>query len=174
LNTATYLLVIFLLNVFGTCLGNLKTTFLAQKAIKPVYITTFIDAIILVYALKLVSNSSGYGFLFSFALGKMGGVLLANKIENKLALGLFEINVYKHPSQGKILADTLRDLGYSVTTSVGYGIEGKARIILTIIMERKHFPDFHEIIQQDGKVNMLVKPISKTYGKIGGISVTAE
>ncbi len=173
LNTIIDLLIIFALNVFSTCLGNLKTAFLAQKAIKPVYITTFIDAIVFVYAFKLITSSSGYGYILSFAVGKIVGVFLANKIEKKLALGLIEIDVYKHPDSGKILADNLRDLGYSVTTTVGYGIDGK-ELILKIILPRKQFPDFHGIMEQYGKVNMSVKSINKTYGIVGGINVIAE
>jgi len=173
LNTLINLLVIFLLNVLGTCLGNLKTTFLAQKAIKPVYLTTFIDAIVFIYAFKLTTNSTGYGFILAFALGKMFGVFLGNKIEKKLAFGLFEIDVYKHLIQGKILADNLREQGYSVTTTVGYGIEGTERLILKIILPRNQFPSFHKMLEQDGNVNMTVKSITKTYGKVGGINLVA-
>ncbi len=174
LNTITDLLIIFSLNVFSTCLGNLKTAFLAQKAIKPVYVTTFIDAIVFVYAFKLITSSSGYGYILSFALGKIFGVFLANKIEKKLALGLVEIDVYKHPGAGKILADNLRDQGYSVTTTVGYGVEGKERLILKIILPRKQFTDFHGLMEQYGKVNMSVKSITKAYGKVGGINMIRE
>ena len=174
LNTIINLLIIFVLNVFSTSMGNLKTTFLAQKAIKPVYLITFVDALVFVYAFKLITSSSGYGFILSFALGRICGVFLANKIEKKMAFGLLEINVYKHPEPGKILADTLRNRGYSVTTTLGYGIEGKERLILTTILPRKQFPDFHELMEQDGKVNMSVKSITKTYGKVGGISMIAE
>lgn len=173
LNTLINLLVIFLLNVLGTCLGNLKTTFLAQKAIKPVYLTTFIDAIVFIYAFKLTTNSTGYGFILAFALGKMFGVFLGSKIEKKLAFGLFEIDVYKHLIQGKILADTLREQGYSVTTTVGYGMEGTERLILKIILPRNQFPSFHKMLEQDGNVNMSVKSITKTYGKVGGINLVA-
>jgi len=173
LNTLINLLIIFLLNVLGTCLGNLKTTFLAQKAIKPVYLTTFIDAIVFIYAFKLTTNSTGYGFILAFALGKMFGVFLGSKIEKKLAFGLFEIDVYKHLIQGKILADNLREQGYSVTTTVGYGIEGTERLILKIILPRNQFPSFHKMLEQDGNVNMTVKSITKTYGKVGGINLVA-
>jgi len=159
--------IIFGLNVFSTCMGNLKTTFLAQKTIKPVYLITFIDALVFVYAFKLIASSSGYGYILAFALGRISGVFLASKIEKKLAFGLLEINVYKHPAPGKILADTLRDQGYSVTTTLGYGMGGKERLILTTILPRKQFPDFHGIMEQNGKVNMSVKSITKTYGKVG-------
>lgn len=169
-DTIIVLFIIFAINVFSTCLGNLKTIFLAQKTIMPVYITTLIDSLVFVYALKLITNSSGYEYILSFAMGRMIGVFLASKIEKKLALGLLEISLYKHFRPGKVLADTLRERGYSVTTTVGYGIEGKERLVLTIILSRKHFPAFHRIIEQHGNVNMSVKSITKIYGKLGGIN----
>ena len=174
IDTIIALLIIFVLNVFSTCLGNLKTIFLAQKAIKPVYLITFVDAIVLVYAFKLIADSSGYGYILAFALGKLSGVYLAHRIDKKLALGLLEIEVYKQTEPGKVLADTLRARGYYVTTSFGYGIEGKERLILTTILPRKEFPGLLALIEQDGKVNMSVKSITKTYGKVGDMSAALE
>lgn len=161
------LIIIFLLNVLGSCLKNLKTVFLSQNAIKPVYITTFIDAIVFVYTFKLTTNSSGYGFIITFALGKIFGVFLGNKIERKLAYGLIEVDVYKHKIQGKLLADSLRNQGYSVTTTIGYGMDGIERLVLKIILPRNRFAHLHETLKKDGNVNMSVKTISKTYGKVG-------
>lgn len=146
---------------------NLKTVFLSLNAIKPVYVITFIDGIVFFYAFKLTTTSSGYGFVFAFATGKILGVFLGNKLEKKLAFGLVEIDVYKHKIQGVILADSLRNQGYSVTTSVGYGIEGTERLILKIILPRNRFNDFHDLLQSDGKVNMSVKKVSSIYGKVG-------
>lgn len=165
------LAIIFLLNTLSTCLGNLKANFLSQKALKPVYVTTFLDAIIFAYAFKLIAGSSGYGYVVSFALGRIFGVFLADKIEKKLAMGLLEIDVHKDSVAGKILADKLREIGYSVTTTIGYGEYGKQKLVLTITLPRKQFQGLKEILQQDGKVNMTVKAVSKTYGKIGSVSV---
>lgn len=163
-------MIIFLLNVLGTCLKNLKTVFLSLNAIKPVYVTTFIDAVIFFYAFKLTTNSSGYGFILSFAAGKIIGVYLGNKIEKKLAYGLLEVDVYKHKAEGKILADLLRSEGYSVTTTIGYGIEGAERVILKTVLPRNKFTHFHELLKDFGSVNMSVKKISQIYGKIGVVN----
>lgn len=98
---------------------------------------------------------------------------MASKIEKKMALGLLEVMVFKHFVEGKNLADTLRDMGYSVTTTVGYGIEGKERLILTTILPCKQFLKFQNIIEQTGKVNMSVKSITKVYGKVGSTNLIA-
>jgi uncharacterized protein YebE (UPF0316 family) len=169
----TQLLIIFTLYTITTFLGNLKSVFLRQQAIKSVYLTTFIDAVIFTYAFKLITGSKGYGFVLAFALGRIFGVFLADKLEKKLAIGLLEVNVYKHPEQGKILADKLRCTGYSVTTTIGYGFEGKNRLILTIILPRKQFSELKEIVEQDGTANMSVKTINKIYGKVGSQTMIA-
>lgn len=168
------LLIIFILNAISTCLGNLKAIFLSQKAVKPVYFTTFLDALIFAYAFKLIAGSAGYGYIVSFALGRIFGVFLADKIEKKLALGLLEIDVYKDPVPGKVLADNLREMGYSVTTTMGYGVQGKQRLVLAIVLPRKQFPALKEMLKQDGKLNMYVKSVTKTYGKVGSVSMIPE
>ena len=140
---------------------------MSQNAIKPVYIATFIDSVVFFYAFKLTTTSSGFAFIFVFAIGKLIGVYLGDLIEKKLAYGLLEIDVYKHKDQGKQMADNLRDLGYSVTTTVGYGVNGLERLMLKIILPRKSFSDLHEILKKDGNVNMTIKKISSVYGKVG-------
>lgn len=171
ITTILNLLTIFLLNVFASCLKNLKTSFLAQKAIKPVYVTTFIDSLVFLYTLKLTTTSSGYGFIIAFATGTMFGVFLGNKIEKKLAYGLLEVDVYKHIIPGKHLADTLRDEGYTVTTTIGYGMEGAERLMLKIILPRNRFAAFHNQLKEDGNVNMSVKTVTQTYGKVGSFNL---
>lgn len=161
------LFIIFLLNVLGTSLKNLKTVCLSLNAIKPVYIITFIDGIVFFYAFKLTTTSSGYGFIIAFALGKITGVFLGNLLEKKLALGLLEADVYKHKLEGKCLADELRNQGYTVTTSIGYGVEGSERLLLKVILPRNRFLDFHNTLKDFGNVHMSVKKISKIYGKVG-------
>lgn len=163
------LTIIFFLNILGSCLKNLKTVFLSQNAIKPVYITTFIDSVVFFYAFKLTTTSSGVAFVFVFAIGKLVGVYLGTIIEKNLAYGLLEVDVYKHKDQGKLLADNLREQGYSVTTTVGYGVMGLERLMLKIILPRNRFADLHEILKKDGNVNMTTKTISSVYGKVGKV-----
>lgn len=167
MNIFINLTIILFLNILGSCLKNLNTVFLSQNAIKQVYITTFIDSVVFLYAFKITNESSGLAFIFIFAIGKLLGVYLGGIIEKKLAYGLLEVDVYKHTDQGKVLADTLREQGYSVTTTVGYGVMGIERLMLKIILPRNCFSDLHEILKKDGNVNMTIKTISSVYGKVG-------
>lgn len=164
--TATIVMV-FVLNAISTCLGNLRTVFLSRQYIKPVYVTTFIDALITAYALKLIAGATGFSFLVAFALGRLAGTFLGNALDGKMALGLVEITVYQHPREGILLADQLRGLGFSVTTEKGYGLQGKDRFILNMVVARRHLPELQDVLNPDGKTNMVVKNIARTYGKIG-------
>lgn len=166
-NLYQQLIILFCLNCVSTGLSTMKTMFLSNRIIAPVYITTFLDAIIVAYAFRMVAASSGLSYIMVFALGRIAGVCLGNFIEGKMAVGLLEVTVYKHPEEGKMVADELRDKGYSVTTEMGYGLEGKDRLVLNIIIPRKNLPDLKENLKQYGKVNMAVKTVAGVSGKVG-------
>lgn len=162
------LAIIFALNAISTTLGNLKTMLLTKgAATKAVYVTTFIDALVCAITLKFIADFSGIICILAFASGRLCGVFCGSRIEKKLALGMLEINIYKHTPEGIILADTLRDMGYSVTTYRGHGINGTERLDLTIIIPRRELPTLREVLGD--RVNMTIKDVSKTYGKIGQI-----
>lgn len=150
----------------------MRTIFLSKQTIKPVYVTTFLDALLFAYAFKLISVSSGFVFILVFAMGRIAGVFLGDLIDKKVAIGLLEITVYKHAEEGKVLADLLRAKGYSVTTEIGYGMEGKNRLVLNIITSRKDFPELKEILFK-GKINMAIKNVAKVYGKVGNKRIPA-
>lgn len=163
--------VIFALNAVSTTLGNLKTMLLTKgAAARAVYITTFIDALVCAVTLKVIADFSGILCILAFASGRLCGVHWGNRIERKLALGTLEINIYKHPVEGIVLADNLRQMGYSVTTYKGQGMNGTERLDLTIIIPRRELPNLREVI--GSRVNMTIKDISKTYGKIGRVQTS--
>ena len=161
------IVLVFVLNALSTCLGTLKTIFLSKQIIKPVYITVFLDALLFAYAFKLIAGSSGFYYILAFALGRISGVFIGNFLDNRIAMGTVEVTVHKGFNNGIKLADELRSYGYSVTTEKGYGLEGKDRLVLNIILERKELAKLQEILSAYGKLNMIIKNISLTYGKIG-------
>lgn len=163
---------IFGLNAVSTMLGNLRTIFLARRMMQPVYATTFLDALVFAVALKAISTSSGLACVLVFAAGRLFGVFIAQFVDKRLALGTMEITINKHMEEGVALADRLREEGYSVTTLKGYGINGTERLVLTVIAPRRHLPQLQEILVSEGKVNMAIKDVSRTYGKIGRVQVT--
>lgn len=161
--------IIFFLNLFGSALSNLKTLFLSRQITKPVYFATFIDAVIFTYAITLVASSPSIAFICSYAAGKLCGVYTGELIDRKLALGIVEVTINKHPEDGIELADRLRELGYSVTTVKGYGIYGKPRLILQVIIPRKHLPKLKE--ELDDSPNYAVRDVTRTFGKMGKVII---
>lgn len=115
----------------------------------------------------MTTSSSGFTFIIFFSIGKLIGVYLGTFIERKLALGLLEVDVYKHMEQGKQLADGLRSQGYSVTTTVGYGQMGTERLLLKIIIFRRDYKKLYCLLERDGNVNMTIKALSSIHGKVG-------
>jgi len=158
---------IFGLNLLSTTLGNLKTILLTKRVMKLVYVTTFIDAMVFALAFKCLATSSSLLFLLFFAAGRLSGVYLGSLIESKLALGILEVSIHKHWQEGIKLADQLRTLGYSVTTFKGYGINGNDRLVITAIIPRRELAELKPLL--GSRVNMTVKDVSKTYGKIGRV-----
>ena len=164
------LVAIFSLNMLSTTLGNLKTILLTKRVMKLVYVTTFIDAMVFALAFKCLATSSSLLFLLFFAAGRLSGVYLGSLIESKLALGILEVSIHKHWQEGIKLADQLRTLGYSVTTFKGYGINGNDRLVITVIIPRRELAELKPLL--GSRVNMTVKDVSKTYGKIGRVQTT--
>lgn len=167
------LILIFVFNAISNCLGTLKTIFTLRQLVKPAYVTTFVEALLFIYTLKMVTVSDNIGFALVFACGKLTGMFLGNLIDDKLALGYVEATVYKHSNdESKALADRLRKAGYSVTTSIGYGVNGHNRLVLNIIVRRSELPNLHTMLKEDGnKVNMVIKDVNKAIGKVGDTRV---
>ncbi len=162
---------IFGLNTVGTTLSNLRTVFLSRQITKPVYFTTFIDAMIFAYAINLFVSAPGMLFIIGFAGGKICGVYLGGKIDTRLALGTIEVTIYKRLQDGIALADHLRNRGFTVTSIKGYGIKGEKRLIIHLVIPRRCLATLQKELQDCEKpLSLSVKTVSKTYGGLGQVS----
>ena len=161
------LIIIFLLSAVSNCLGTLKTLFMSKQMIKPVYFVVFSDALLFSYTFKLVSDSSNAVYILVFALGKVFGIFLADIIERKMAIGLLEVSVYAGREKGKEMADSLRSQSYSVTTHIGFGMKGKGRIVLNIIVKRKDYERLNSILTGfNANITMSVAEIRTVTGNL--------
>jgi len=159
---------VFLLNIAASTMGVLNTLLISKKIMKPVYFIMFIDAIVFTTGIKMVSNGDSFYFVLAFAAGKVIGAFCANKIEDKLALGVLEVSVFANGTKAKKMADSLRTIGYSVTTMKGYGLNGKPRFTVNITIQRKELKLLKEILHKykDRDVTMVIKEIKGVTGKI--------
>lgn len=161
-------LAVFFLNIAASTMGVLNTILISKKIMKPVYFVMFIDAIVFTTGIKLVSNGDSFYFILAFAAGKVIGAFLANKIEDKLALGLLEVTVFAKPDKAFLIADALREMGYGVTTMKGYGQDGNIRFSVEVTIKRKEYDLLKSILEKYGynDAAMVIKEIKKVSGKI--------
>jgi uncharacterized protein YebE (UPF0316 family) len=165
------ILTIFFLNVFASGMKVMNTMFISRKIMKPVYLILFVDAIIFTYAIKVVTQGGSFYFIFAFALGRVVGAFIADKIENKMAIGILEVTVFTSEEKGVIIADTLRSLGYWVSSMVSFGVQGKKRITLDITVQRKELALVKEIFAKYGytEASMVIRELKTISGKLKGL-----
>ncbi|MBR2570472.1 MAG: DUF2179 domain-containing protein [Paenibacillus sp.] len=84
--------------------------------------------------ISLIVYAAGYGL----------GVLTGSWIENKLALGYVTLRVIINDPRST-LPNQLRDLGYGVTTWMGYGRDGE-RQMLEVLARRKNQAKLYQTI----------------------------
>lgn len=161
------ILLIFFLNILSNTLGNLKTIFVSKQIGGFTYILVGVDALFFSIVLKAINSGDSLWYILAYVFGKIIGAVIADILEKKLALGVLEVTVYERNDKAIPLADTLRELGYSVTTSKGYGQNGKERFIVTITISRKEYPLLGEVLNKVGitKPNMIVKEVKSIEGK---------
>ena len=162
------LVILFILTTLSNAIATLKNMFIIKKQSKPAYIATFVDAIVFGTIMKRISDGENVFFILAFAFGKVVGVWLGKIIENKIALGILEIEVFVNKKEAMInIADELRDLGYSVETTISYGYKGRKRYIIGITALRKELDNVKEVVIANGykKPTMKIKEIAKVSGK---------
>jgi len=103
----------------------------------------------------------------AYGLAFVVGIYLGILIEDKLALGLAQIEVITEPEKARLITGKLRDRKYGVTTFDCEGLEGrKTTIILKI--HRKDVPITMKILKEYENLFVTVTDIRKlSIGSIG-------
>lgn len=160
---------LFLITAFTNILATLKTILISKKIMNPVYIMVFIDAVIFAAVLSKVTSSEGVHFTISYALGKTLGVFIGNKIEDKLALGILEVDVFLSNKDKMIeIAQKLRNEGYTVNNYLARGNNGERRYKIEVVIKRCELKVLEDIMVKCGVDNptLKIKNLSKVNGKI--------
>lgn len=159
---------IFIINALSNCLGTLKTIFISKNVKTPVYIVTAIDALVFAFVVKSISNGDDVITILAYVLGKVAGVYIGQVADKKLGLGILDICIYAKEEKAKNLADRLREVGYSVTTQKGYGLNGNKRYIVNVTIARKELDFLMELLEKYGfdKATMVIKEVKSVNGKI--------
>lgn len=162
------LLLIGLLAIIGESMKTMRTILLSKKIMKPVMYIVFVDAIIFSTGIKLISEGDSMLFTLLYATGKSIGIKVGDLIETKLAIGILEVKIYTKKEKMKVIADTLRSLGFSVTGLRGYGMKGEPRYILEITLARKDLSLLKEVLFKFGYTDatMVITEVKSVSGKI--------
>lgn len=116
-----------------------------------------------------VTSSDGIQFTIAYALGRAFGVFIGGKIEDRLALGIMEVDLFLNDKDETIkIADKLRKTGYTVNNSIVGGNNEEERYKVEIVIKRKEFKVLKDIIEEFGVSNptLKIKTLSKVHGKI--------
>ena len=168
-NVMLVLVGLFLITAFTNVLATLKTILMSKKIMNPVYLLVFADAMIFATVVSRVTSADGIQFTIAYALGKTAGVYIGGKIEDRLALGVLEVDLFLNDKSKVIeIANKLRKTGYTVNNSLVRGNNGKKRYQIEVVIKRKEFKILEDIIKEFGIVNptLKVKTLSKVDGKI--------
>lgn len=175
-NVIFALIGLFVITVFTNILSTLKTILVSKKIMNPVYIIVFVDAIIFATVVTKVTSSDGFQFTVAYALGRSVGVFIGNKLEEKLALGILEVDLFLNNKNKMIgIAEELRKVGYTVNNYPASGNNGDKRYKIEVVIKRKEFEIFEKIICKYGVNNptLKIKNLSKVDGKITTTKVNA-
>lgn len=169
INTIIALVGLFLITAFTNILATLKTILMSKKIMNPVYLLVFTDALIFATIVSKVTSSDGIQFTIAYALGRTAGVFIGGKIEDRLALGILEVDLFlNNKYKAAEIAKKLRDTGYTVNNFLVRGNNEEKRYQIEVVIKRKEFKILEEIIKGFGIVNptLKIKTLSKVDGKI--------
>jgi Uncharacterized protein conserved in bacteria len=160
---------LFLITSFTNILATLKSILMSKKIMSPVYLLVFLDAMIFAMVVSKMSGSKGIHFTIAYALGKTTGVFIGSKIEERLALGILEVDLFLNNKEKMVkIAEQLREEGYTVNNFLARGNNGDKRYKVEVVIKRKEFKVLESIIDACGVINptLKIKTLSKVYGKI--------
>lgn len=167
---------LFLVTALTNILATLKSILLAKNIMNPVYLLVFIDAIIFATVLGKVTSSEGFHFAVAYALGKTLGVFIGGKIEERLALGILEVDVFLSNKDKMVkIAEKLRKEGYTVNNFLARGNNGGRRYKVEVVIRRKEFKVLKDIMYEYGVIDptLKIKNLNKVEGKITSTRVKA-
>ncbi len=160
---------LFLITSFTNILATLKTILISKKIMNPVYLVVFVDAMIFATVVTKVTSSTGLHFTVAYALGRTVGVFIGSKIEERLALGILEVDVFlKNKNRMIEIAEKLREEGYTVNNFLARGSNGDRRYKVEVVIKRNEFKILEDIMDECGVSNptLKIKNLSKVNGKI--------
>ncbi|MBN2794049.1 MAG: DUF2179 domain-containing protein [Clostridia bacterium] len=163
-----YLLILFA-KIIEVTLMTLRIVFITKGERKLGAMVAFVEVTLWLFIVTFVLNDlmsdpiKAVFYALGFAIGNYMGSLL----ENKIGLGLSQVQIIVKEEHGKPLANDLREAGFAVTLVLGEG-KNHDRYILFMYVQRKRVRQLLELVKhlQDNAVItvMETKPLYGGYG----------
>jgi|SRR5690554_18745 len=155
---------IFFARVVDVSMGTLRMLLLVKGRRIPAAAIGFFEMLIYVYALGAVVNQlDRWEYMLVYALGFAAGNYLGIYLEEKMALGYAGVEIVVQ-SESDSLVSFLRENGFGVTVTQGWGREGP-KDILTVVLARRQMPQLMSLVNShESKSFTIVMDARKTMG----------
>jgi len=144
--------IIFLSRVLDVAMGTYRVQMIVRRKKLVAGVLGFFEVLIFILIVSKVIQDIGnwlnvIAYCAGFAIGNMVGIYISEKISKEIiSVGI----ISKSKWQG--IEEKLREEGFGVTRSIGYGKDGEVQI-LKVICERNYFPKVRDIaLEHDRKV----------------------
>ena len=144
--------IIFLSRVLDVAMGTYRVQMIVRRKKLIAGVLGFFEILIFILIVSKVIQDIGnwlnvIAYCAGFAIGNMIGIYISEKITKEIiSIGIISRNKW----QG--IEEKLREEGFGVTRSIGYGKDGEVQI-LRVICERNYFPKVRDIaLEHDHKV----------------------
>jgi len=144
--------IIFLSRVLDVAMGTYRVQMIVRRKKLIAGVLGFFEVLIFILIVSKVIQDIGnwlnvIAYCAGFAIGNMIGIYISEKITKEIiSVGIISRNKW----QG--IEEKLREEGFGITRSIGYGKDGEVQI-LKVICERNYFPKVRDIaLENDRKV----------------------
>jgi len=144
--------IIFLSRVLDVAMGTFRVQMIVRRKKLIAGVLGFFEVLIFILIVSKVIQDIGnwpnvIAYCAGFAVGNMFGIYISEKITKEIiSIGIISRDKW----QG--IEEKLREEGFGVTRSVGYGKDGEVQI-LKIICERNYFPKVRDVaLEHDSEV----------------------
>lgn len=158
----------FLITTINQIVSTLRSIFVANKAGFMAYLMVGFDALLYTFLVKSLTQQTAVTITI-FVLGRIIGTYIGNMIESKIAIGIYEVEVYvKDHERQKLLQSKLLENDFSSTMNLGTITDNNVRWSNNIHIKRKDMNKLYEIFDEIGLEDptMVVRPAKKVTGKI--------
>ena len=162
-------LLIMLAKIIEVSMATVRTVLITKGERTIGSVIGFFEVILWIYIASNVLNNIGanpWKAIF-YSLGFAIGNYVGSMIEEKLAIGLAEIQIIVHEESGKMLTDFIREAGFAVTVVKGEG-KNFTREILYVFAPRKKVKDVVDLVKMKEENSVITvsetKPVYGGYG----------